>query len=198
MMTVSAAPSKTIGISAEMIVDSAREALTWASMLGGLNCWRFTWLRWMLARLLCSWRRLPRERLARSLRKEAENGLEGFSLAIFDPAIENEAKEFLTELMKTPGGFVLSGVWLASVLRPSCGVVLRLLRLASYFNQPPTEDSALEDLRAYVDPARKVLAPLIPIRDARSQGVTLSHVVATGDQLFTEWTATSQPQGSDT
>jgi hypothetical protein len=43
-----------------------------------------------------------------------------------------------------------------------------------------------------VNPVRKVLELLITVRQARSHGVTLSHVDATRDQLFTGWMATFQ------
>ena len=56
---------------------------------------------------------VTKENAQESIRKEAENRLEGFSLALFDPAIGNEAKELLIELMKS-----LDGVVLAKVCRP--------------------------------------------------------------------------------
>ena len=71
-----------------------------------------------------------------------------------------------------------------------------LLRLASCFDPPPTENSTLKELCAYVDPARKVLELLITVRQARNHGITLSHVDATRDQLFTGWMATFQGLGA--
>jgi len=70
------------------------------------------------------------------------------------------------------------------------------LRLASCFDPPPTENSTLGELCTYVDPARKVLELLITVRQARSHGVTLSHVDATRDQFFTGWMATFQGLGA--
>jgi len=97
--------------SVEMAVDSEQEAPTWASVLGGLNCWRFTRtaldVRLTLEQLVET---VTKENEGESLRKEAENRLEGFSLALFDPAIGNEAKELLIELMKSLDGVVLGKV----------------------------------------------------------------------------------------
>jgi hypothetical protein len=70
------------------------------------------------------------------------------------------------------------------------------LRLASCFDPPPSENSTLRELCAYVDPARKVLELLITVRQARSHGVTLSHVDATRDQLLIGWMATFQGLGA--
>ena len=94
-----------------MAVDSGQEAPTWASVLGGLNCWRFTRtaldVRLTLEQLVET---VVKEHNQESLRKEAENRLEGFSLALFDPAIGNEAKELLIELMKNLDGVILGKV----------------------------------------------------------------------------------------
>lgn len=94
-----------------MAVDSVQEVPTWASVLGGLNGWRFTRtaldVRLTLERLVET---VTKESEQDSLRKEAEDRLQGFSLALFDPAIGNEAKELLIELMKSLDGVVLSKV----------------------------------------------------------------------------------------
>jgi hypothetical protein len=120
-MTVGAAPSKTNStayvVSVEMVVDSEQEAPTWASVLGGMNCWRFMRtaldVRLTLEQLVET---VTKETGEEPLRMKAENRLEGFSLALFDPEIGNEAKELLIELMKSLDGVVLSKVRLASAL----------------------------------------------------------------------------------
>ena len=71
-----------------------------------------------------------------------------------------------------------------------------LVQLASCFDPPPIENSSLGELCAYVDPARKVLELLITVRQARSHGITLSHVDATRDQFFTGWMSTLQGLGA--
>jgi hypothetical protein len=97
-----------------MDVDSEKEAPTWASVLGGLNGWRFARtaldVRLTLEQLVET---VTKENGQDSLRKEAEDRLQGFSFALFDPAIGNEAKELLIELMKS-----LDGVVLAKVCQP--------------------------------------------------------------------------------
>jgi hypothetical protein len=114
-MTVGASPSKVnntaYGTSVEMVVDSMQEAPTWPSVLGGLNGWRFMRtaldVRLTLERLVET---VTKENDQGELRKEAEDRLQGFSLALFDPAIGNEAKELLIELMKSLDGVVRSKV----------------------------------------------------------------------------------------
>lgn len=94
-----------------MAVDSEQEAPTWASVLGGLNCWRFARtaldVRLTLEQLVET---VTKDTEQGSPRREAESRLEGFSLALFDPAIGNEAKELLIELMKSLDGVVLGKV----------------------------------------------------------------------------------------
>ena len=192
------------GISIEMDVDSEQEAPTWASVLGGLNGWRFTRtaldVRLTLEQLVET---VTKENDQGPIRKEAEDRLQGFSLALFDPAIGNEAKELLIELMKSLDGVVLVKVCLPLPFTLHVIQANRLqlqgsglLRLAACFDPPPSENSALGELCAYVDPARKVLELLITVRQACSPGVTLSHVDATRDQLFIGWMVTFQGLGA--